>query len=44
VVVKIIPIINTSKLKNYDYDRDSYDINKAAKDVAEATKKGAKNK
>lgn len=30
--------------RDKNYDKDKYDINKAAKDVAEATKKGAQNK
>ena len=40
----MISLLDTSDLKNKTYDRDSYDINKAAKDIAEATKKSSKNK
>ena len=32
-----------NKDKKRDYDRDNYDINKAAKIVAEKTKKAAEN-
>ena len=31
-----------NKDKKRDYDRDSYDINKAAKDIADKTKKDKK--
>lgn len=36
--MKILSLINTPH-KNKECDRDSYDINKAAKHIAEATKK-----
>jgi len=38
----MIRLVNTSLLKS-EYDRDSYDINKAAKDIADKTKKAAEN-
>jgi len=40
------PIIDDArKIRNgvISYDRDSYDINKAAKDIADKTKKSAEN-
>lgn len=35
----MLSLINTKDLKDKSYDRDSYDVNKAAKDIAESTMK-----
>jgi len=39
----MLSLLKTSKLIGKEYDRDSYDINKAAKDIADKTKKAAEN-
>lgn len=40
----MLSLIDTSDLKNKDYDRDSYDINKAAEHMAKITSDRDKNK
>ena len=40
----MLSLLKTSKLIGKEYDRDSYDINRAAKDIADKTlKKGTQN-
>jgi len=41
----LLSVLKTSKLIGKEYDRDSYDINRAAKDIATKTlKKGTQTK
>jgi len=37
----MLSLLKTSKLIGKEYDRDSYDINRAAKDIADKTRKAA---
>jgi len=39
----MLSLLDTHKLKGKVYDRDEYDINRAAKDIADKTKKAAEN-
>ena len=40
----MLSLINTKDLKNKEYDRDSYNINKAAQDIAISTKNSQQKK
>jgi len=39
----MLSLLKTSKLIGKEYDRDSYDINKAAKIIADKTKKASES-